>query len=196
MIDNSILTFSNHKNAVLCCSISNNGSFAVSGDQNDMAYVWDFATGNVKFECNGHKDSVVCVGFSQKDNYIATGDMSGLIEIWNENGVKITQFEVDEINWMRWHPCINNVLLAGTKEGTAWMWQLDVKGDSNCKTFQGFGSSNTIGIYLNDGKRSVMGYEDGSIRIWDLKSTSVISSITGNSYILIQLSKSSLLNYK
>ncbi|KAF7487225.1 Hypothetical predicted protein [Marmota monax] len=46
------------------------------------------------------------------------------------------------------------------------MWKVP---NGNCKTFQGPNCPATCGRVLPDEKRAVVGYEDGTIRIWDLK---------------------------
>lgn len=177
--DDSRLVFTKHKEPVLSCALSYNGDLAISGGQDDIAYVWNVTSGDVLFQCTGHKDSVACVAFSQRDTFVATGDMSGFIQVWRkEDGVKVFEYEIDDLNWIQWHPAVNNVLLAGTAKGDAWMWK--VIDDYTCKTFQSYGSANSSGKCLPDGKRVVMGYEDGSIRIWDLKGASVQYAITGN----------------
>lgn len=176
-MDDAKVVFTRHKKAVLCCDLSQDGLMAVSGDQDDMAFVWNATNGEVVFACDSHKDSVICASFSEKDKYVATGDMTGYIQVWLTDGTKVTSYEVDEINWMSWHPILSDVLLAGTINGDAWMWK--VGDDSSCKTFQSFGASNCAAKCMNDGKRIVMGYEDGAIRIWDLKSSCVNFAITG-----------------
>ena len=131
------------------------------------------------FECNGHNDSVIGVAFNSNNSYVATADMNGLIQVWNMTGDKLFNFEVDEINWICWHPIVADVLMTGTVGGDAWMWKLNSSLTTECKTFQSFGKSNSAAKCLNDGKRISMGYEDGSIRLWDLKTTSIIHSING-----------------
>ena len=177
--DDSTLVFSGHKKAVLCCDLSHNKSYAVSGGEDDLAIVWRTTDSSVVFECNGHKDSVIGVAFSSDDSYIASADMNGLIQIWNITGTKLFELEVDEINWISWHPIANNVLMAGTAAGDAWMWKLNSSLTTDCKTFQSFGKSNSAAKCLSDGKRIAMGYEDGIIRLWDLKTASVIHSVNG-----------------
>ena len=43
-------------------------------------------------------------------------------------------------------------------------------------TFPSYGSANQCGVILNNGKRFVAGYEDGSVRVFDLKTGQVCSN--------------------
>ncbi|XP_048835237.1 angio-associated migratory cell protein [Brienomyrus brachyistius] len=175
--DDSELTFSKHTGSVFCVSLDPaTNSLAVTGGEDDKAYVWKVNDGEVVFECTGHKDSVTCALFSHDSTLVATGDMSGLIKVWKlETKEEIWSFEVGDLEWMEWHPCAP-VLLAGTADGSVWMWKIPA---GDCKTFQGPGCQATCGKILSDGKRAVVGYEDGIVRIWDLKQGSATHVIKG-----------------
>jgi angio-associated migratory cell protein len=182
--DDAIVVFRDHQKPVLCCALNSDNSFAVSGSEDDFAYVWNIENGSVLLTCSGHKDSVVCVSFNNSDTYVATGDMKGYLQVWKMNGQKVFDYEMDnDLNWMLWHPIANNVLMAGTAGGEAWVWK--VSGDYQCKTLQSFGSSNNVAKCFNDGNRVVMGYENGSVRVWDIKADKVIINIHGKAYYLI-----------
>ncbi|MGH0114446.1 UNVERIFIED_CONTAM: hypothetical protein FKN15_017746 [Acipenser sinensis] len=165
--DDSDLTFSRHTGSVFCVNLDpSTNSLAVTGGEDDRAFVWRVSDGEVLFECTGHKDSVTSASFSHDSALVATGDMSGLIKVWKvETKQEVWSFEVGDLEWMEWHPCAH-VLLAGTADGNVWMWKIP---SGECKTFQGPGCQATTGKILPDGKRAVVGYEDGIIRLWDLK---------------------------
>lgn len=175
--DDSELTFSSHKGSVFCVSLDPvTNTMAVTGGEDDKAFVWSVSDGEVLFECTGHKDSVTCAVFSHDSSLVATGDMSGLIKVWKvETKEEIWSFEVGDLEWLEWHPCAP-VLLAGTDEGNVWMWKVPA---GDCKTFQSAACQATSGKVLPDGKRAVVGYEDGSVRVWDLKQGNAIHVIKG-----------------
>lgn len=89
--------------------------------------------------------------------------------------VKLPDFLPLCLQWLEWHPCAP-VLLAGTDEGNVWMWKVPA---GDCKTFQSAACQATSGKVLPDGKRAVVGYEDGSVRVWDLKQGNAIHVIKG-----------------
>ncbi|XP_067116599.1 angio-associated migratory cell protein isoform X2 [Osmerus mordax] len=175
--DDSELTFSKHTGSVFCVSLDPvTNSLAVTGGEDDQAYVWRLSDGEVLFQCTGHKDSVTCATFSHDSSLVATGDMSGMIKVWKvESQQEVWSFEVGDLEWLEWHPCAP-VLLAGTADGNVWMWKIP---GGDCKTFQGPGCQATCGKVLPDGKRAVVGYEDGMVRLWDLKQGSASHVIKG-----------------
>ncbi|XP_059183954.1 angio-associated migratory cell protein [Centropristis striata] len=175
--DDSELTFSKHTGLVLTVRLDPaTNSMAVTGGEDDIAYVWRVSDGELLLECKGHKDSVTYAEFSHDSSMLASGDMSGLIKVWKvETKEEIWSFEVEDLEWMEWHPCAP-VLMAGTNDGNVWMWKIP---SGDCKTFQSPACPATSGKILPDGKRAVVGYDDGTIRVWDLKQGNAIHVIKG-----------------
>ncbi|NXU07142.1 AAMP protein, partial [Buphagus erythrorhynchus] len=175
--DDSEITFSLHSASVFCVSLDpKTNTLAVTGGEDDKAFVWRVSDGELLFECSGHKDSVTCAGFSHDSVFVATGDMSGLIKVWRVDAKEeVWSFEVGDLEWIEWHPQAH-VLLAGTADGNTWMWKIP---SGDCKTFQGPACPATCGRILPDGKRAVVGYEDGTMRIWDLKQGTSLHVLKG-----------------
>lgn len=168
--DLSKLTFWKHSKAVFSGSLSKNGQYAVTGGQDDMAYVWSTLTGEVIFECTGHKDSVTEVHFNHDDQLLATGDMAGMIQVWSIKERKLIWCdEGDDLEWISWHH-LANVLLLGSRSGCIYIFQVP---QGNRKVLPSHGAFCTCGKLLPDGKHLVAGYNDGQVKMWDLKSTNV-----------------------
>ncbi|CAL4098661.1 unnamed protein product [Meganyctiphanes norvegica] len=159
--------FLDHKGSIFDVAVSPS-NLAVTGGEDDLAHVWEINTGNKVFTCTGHKDSVTCVDFNHDGSLLATGDMAGYIQVWNVSSQsKIWEFETGDLNWMKWHHA-SNVLLSGTNEGELWMWLIP---QGNTRTFPNYGVATNNGGLMKDGKRAVLGYDDGSVRVFDLKTT-------------------------
>lgn len=167
-----MLTFNLHTKSVFCCDLSKDSSLAVSGGEDDKAFVWRTADANLQFECTGHEDSVIVTKFNCNSKLLATGDMKGIIKIWeSQTGNCIADFEMEELTWLDWHPILENVFLYGTSEGNCYLNK--ISGDKEIKIMAG-NTSALNGQILNDGKRSVVGYENGDVRLWDLKNCTTI----------------------
>uniref|UniRef100_A0A8I5TZ83 Angio associated migratory cell protein n=1 Tax=Pongo abelii TaxID=9601 RepID=A0A8I5TZ83_PONAB len=162
--DDSEVTFALHSASVFCVSLDpKTNTLAVTGGEDDKAFVWRLSDGELLFECAGHKDSVTCAGFSHDSTLVATGDMSGLLKVWQvDTKEEVWSFEAGDLEWMEWHPRAP-VLLAGTADGNTWMWKVP---NGDCKTFQGPNCPATCGRVLPDGE--TVGYLDGTLAIYDL----------------------------
>lgn len=168
--DDAVLVFDKHKDEVFVVKVGGN-EVAASGGKDDTAYVFNINTGEMLFECSGHKESVESVCFNHNNTYLATGDLDGCIKVWSlKDATEIWTFDIAEIQWMTWHPKAP-LLLAGDTEGNVWLWNIPY---SHSKTLPSNGHACICGSFLPDGKRAVCGYEDGSLRIWDLKSITTI----------------------
>lgn len=171
IIDRSKLTFPRHTTSVFSGDLSPNGLFAVTGGEDDIAYIWSTETAEVYLECTGHKDSVTEVAFSHDGQYVATGDMSGLIQTWSMKESKLIWcYEGDDLEWMKWHQQ-THVLFAGYRSGDIFIWQIP---QGNCKVLPSHGNATLCGKVLSDGKRLVAGYRDGQVKLWDIKSSCVV----------------------
>jgi ribosome assembly protein SQT1 len=180
-LEPAIHTFQEHKEPVLVIAVSKSGTFAVTGGQDDIAHVFDINSGEKKFSCRDHKDSVTGVGINFDDTLIATADMNGTIQVWKFlSGEKVFDTEVDDIHWISWHPIAPFALLAGSESGSVWMF--NVSDSTKIKTFQSGSSACTSGKVTKCGNKLMTGYEDGSLRFWDLKTGNIIHAIKGKSF--------------
>ncbi|EFX86282.1 hypothetical protein DAPPUDRAFT_187565 [Daphnia pulex] len=175
--DDALLTFKQHTGSVFCCSFEPKESkLVVSGGEDDKAYVWNITDGQVLFECTNHQDSVTCALFSHDGCYVATADMAGLIQVWKVGTKSVVwTFETGDLTWIDWHPA-SHILFAGTDAGDTWMWKIP---SGDCKTLPGHGERNECGKILPDGRRIAVGYVDGSVKVFDLKTLAVLQHSNG-----------------
>jgi len=173
--DDAIMAFQKHEGSVFCVAFHpTNKKFAMTGGEDDKAYVWNTETGDILFQCGEHKDSIVSCGFSFDGKYVMSADMSGVIIVHSvEDGKKVWDFECSEIEWAKWHQSAP-VLFAGTSDGSIYMWKIP---SGDCKICHGHGPKSCSGVLLPDGKQLFSGYDDGSFKMWDLKTSQPTFSI-------------------
>ncbi|XP_077493700.1 uncharacterized protein LOC144104506 isoform X1 [Amblyomma americanum] len=178
-LDEAAVSFAAHQGSAFVCAVSGDGQYLVTGGEDDRGCVWLLDSGELVFACSGHTDSVTGAAFNHDSTLVATADMSGSAHVWSmETRQSVCDLDTNtDLNWIDWHRQAN-VLLAGTADGTVWMWQVP---SGQCKTMQGPGVSCGAGRVLADGRRAAAGYDDGSVRVWDLKSSSVNHSLAGPS---------------
>lgn len=177
--DDAALTFSTHEGPVFCGSFHPTQNLAVTGGEDDKAYVWSTETGNVVFAVTGHKDSIVAAEFSADGNYLATADLAGYIQVFklSQDYKQIWEFEMGDMSWMQWHIAAS-VLLAGSDAGETYIWRIP---SGDCKVLQGNGSKSETGQLTADGKSLIVGYSDGCVKLWDIKSSTVVYNFEENS---------------
>eukprot|EP00038_Savillea_parva_P031602 m.88523 g.88523 ORF g.88523 m.88523 type:complete len:424 (+) comp9763_c0_seq2:28-1299(+) len=176
--DNSNAQFTGHTGAVFSVDVHPNGELAVSGGEDDTAYLWRVADGSLVRELAKHEDSVVCVAFNRDGKFVATGSMDGVIHVWNvEDGAKVCDLDCgDDLNWFEWHP-VAPFIIAATDGGALYMW--DVPG-ANQSFFSAQTMSASCGGWAPDGRNFISGSEDGSVVLWSPKTGSVIARVNDN----------------
>lgn len=198
--DNSVIVFQKHQKAVFSGDFHPRlNGVCVSGGEDDRAYVWTWKKGDGRAAAAGEegeitivhgesedpfKDSVVFVRFNKDGTLLALADMAGNIKVRrvsseSDGSVVVSkevvwEFETGDITWLEWHPGAN-VLFATTDGSELWMWKIP-SGDS--KVYLGNGEKAEGAVIMPDGKRVAVGYGDGSIKVFDLKSGDVVHSLT------------------
>ncbi|KAK4057440.1 60S ribosomal subunit assembly or modification protein [Microbotryomycetes sp. JL221] len=190
--DDSYAQATMHEGAVFTMELHPiNPLLAVSGGEDDLAYLWRTDTGQQVAKLTGHSDSVTSVGFSKDGEFVATGGMDGRVRVWkhvkstdNADPMQqdwlswefVTNLEgPDEVNWIDWHPK-GHVLLAGGADGTVWLWNLPT--GNTMHVLSGHMAPVTCGRFTPDGKRIVTCSEDSTLIYWDPRTGEAIHKLT------------------
>ncbi|RKP12066.1 quinon protein alcohol dehydrogenase-like superfamily, partial [Piptocephalis cylindrospora] len=155
-----------------------NPNLIASGGGNDHAYIWNCQDGEKVHDLKAHADSITCVAFNVNGQYVATGGMDGFVRVSRtDTGECVQELEPSgEIIWLHWHPK-GNVLLAGTNEGTMWMWTIPT--GTVMQVISGHSESITDGRFTHDGKRIVSVSEDSSFGVWDPRTGGSLCRVSG-----------------
>ncbi|GAA6013333.1 hypothetical protein JCM10207_000858 [Rhodosporidiobolus poonsookiae] len=192
-LDDSSCTTSLHRSqegAVFALAIHPfTANLAVSGAEDEQAYIFRTDTGAQVAQLGGHSDSVTSVQWNFDGSMCATGGMDGRVRVWKvrrpsadlpweECGWELAQSlegPADEVNWIDWHPK-GNVLLAGGADGTVWVWNLP-KGDT-MHVLAGHTTAVTCGRFTPDGKKILTASEDSTLILWDPRTGSAEWKLT------------------
>lgn len=129
--DLAAVVFEQHNGSVFCCDLHPNGKYAVTGGEDDKAFVWSTANGQTIMTCTGHRDSVFFAGFSFDGAYLATVDMSGVLKVWKckfddnqqERWPVAFEYEADDLSWAFWH-FGSRVLVCGAMTGDIYVFKV------------------------------------------------------------------------
>ncbi|KAJ1332132.1 hypothetical protein BSLG_008951 [Batrachochytrium salamandrivorans] len=190
-VDDSVQGFFDHREPIYAVALHpTDPAIAATGGGDDRGYLWRIDTGEKLYDLGVHSDSVVAIAFSNDGKYVASGGMDGKVLVFRVDGGHLEQSleGPTEITWLNWHPK-GNVLLAGGEDGTIWMWRIP---SGQCMmVFTGHSDSVTCGqftpdvalyqsIFHNPGKTIVSGSADGTIIIWDPKTSTAVHRLTAD----------------
>ncbi|BGP51241.1 60S ribosomal subunit assembly or modification protein [Rhodotorula kratochvilovae] len=191
-LDDSVATARLHASeggAVFCLAIHPHAAtLAVSGAEDDQAYIFRTDTGAQVAQLSGHADSVTSVGWNYDGSLVATGGMDGKVNVWkarrpsSDMPWEETGWELlhslegpDEVNWLDWHPK-GNVLMAGGADGTVWVWNLP--SGTTMHVLSGHNSPVTCGRFTPDGKKILTASEDSMLILWDPRTGEAVHKLT------------------
>ena len=142
-----------------------------TGGEDDKAFVYSITTDKTEmlFESEKFQDSVTNVKFSHDGKYLAASDMGGKIRVYLvENFELFWSYDVEaDLDSLQWHPS-TNVLFCGTADGNFNMFKIST---NEVKImYNGDNSALSCFKILKEGTQAVCCYNNGNIRIWDLKS--------------------------
>lgn len=122
----------------------------------------------MQFETEKFADSVTNVKFSCDGKYLAVSDMSGKIKVYvSETKELFWSHDIEmDLETLNWHPSCN-VLFCSTNEGYFMMFKIS----TNEIKLMYFGDNTILSCFriLKDGKRAACCYNNGNVRIIDLK---------------------------
>jgi angio-associated migratory cell protein len=138
-------------------------------------------------ELPGHSDTVTAVGFNFDGTLALTGGYDGVVNIWSLASPSEPTLPIqpvllhklegpEDVEWATWHSK-GNAVLAGSKDGTIWMWLANT---GQCvQVFAGHDGGVSCGLFTLDGKAVCSGGEDGTVRIWAPKTGVCKHNFTG-----------------
>ncbi len=103
-----------------------------------------------------HAYAVTAVGFNYDGTLALTGGYDGVVNVWDvTSGARTQRLDgPEDIEWATWHSR-GNAILAGSKDGTAWMW---LAHNGQCmQVLAGHDGTVACGLFSNDGKTIITG---------------------------------------
>lgn len=186
VIDMSQSKIESHSDAVysVACHVENGKLFIISGGGDDKSYLHQIVTTTAtaapaaptsQLLAYNHTDTVSCVAFNlafvsedlkKTPRLAAAGSYDGSIILYDPDTAqqKLKLEGPSDIEWMAFHPKGGSVLLAGSGDGTVWMFHIPL---NRClQVFVGHEQAVTAGCFSPDGKWALSASADGTLRVW------------------------------
>jgi WD40 repeat protein len=179
VMDMSKAKVETHTDAVYAIAgfMENDKLSILSGGGDDKAFLHKVssASSESKNLSYNHTDTVSCVAFNmayvssdltKTPRLAAVGSYDGAIVIYDpDTAEQKSKLEgPSDVEWLCFHPKGGSVLLAGSGDGTVWMFHIPL---NRClQVFVGHEQAVTSGCFSPDGKWALSASADGTLRIW------------------------------
>jgi WD40 repeat protein len=143
------------------------GRFILTGSLDDVARVWDAASGEVVQQFSGNNGPVRAVGWSPDGERLATGGEDGTLRLWDaQSGEQISsaQGHIGPVLSLDWSPS-GELLASGGADGVAQVWDA-ATGQVRC-SLRGHTDQISAVAWSAAGDRLATGGEDGTTRVWN-----------------------------
>lgn len=180
VVDMSQSKLESHSDAVysVACHVENGKLLILSGGGDDKSYLHTASAAappSSQLLSYSHTDTVSCVAFNlayvsedlkKTPRLAAAGSYDGSIILYDPDTAqqKLKLEGPSDIEWMAFHPKGGSVLLAGSGDGTVWMFHIPL---NRClQVFVGHEQAVTAGCFSPDGKWALSASADGTLRVW------------------------------
>ncbi|MCC5627699.1 caspase family protein [Nostoc sphaeroides CHAB 2801] len=163
--------FQGHEDAVNSISFSPDGKTIASGSWDKTIKLWNIESGESQ-TLSGHTDKVWRVRYSPTNgNMIASASTDKTVRLWNaKSGEFLGELEgnTDIIIDLSFSPDSKKIATASFN-GTIKIWDTTTKKELEIlENPQGRNGSYSVDFHPNGAKLAVVGYQDGSVKVWDL----------------------------
>ena len=171
-----------------CAIFSPDGQLLVTGSVDGFVEVWDADSCKMKTDLEYqakdnfmmHEDAVICGSFSRDSELLATGTQDGKIKVWKvATGQCMRRYQKAHsagVTSLTFAPD-NTQLLSGSFDQTARIHGL--KSGKTLREFRGHQSYVNDCVYTIDGSRILTVSSDGTVKVWDAKTTDCLTTFGG-----------------
>lgn len=175
-----------HKWQVSSIEFSPDGLFLASGSWDKTAIIWDLSTLEPSQTISHHRQPVTCVSFQPQfstNGLLATGSADHTVALWNHSTGGLVQSLQNHSNWVLSTSFSPNGRLLASASWDKLICVVDVETGKVVSNLTG----HTTGVWAcsfntepsTTSDTLCSGSEDGGLKLWDMRSNSVVMSLVG-----------------
>jgi WD40 repeat protein len=158
-----------HSGAVNSVAFSPDGIRIVSGSDDTTLKVWDVGSGRLLVDAAGDAGSIRAVVISADGSRIVSGSAEGAIKIWDAgNGQQLRSLERQDRPIRALALTVDGTEIASGVGDTVVLW--DAANGKLLRKLTGHTKQVTSLAFAPDSSQIISGSEDGTIKLWNLKS--------------------------
>lgn len=177
---------------ISCVTFSPDGKQLATSDTSGEVQIWDVATGQQQLALKADTVWTWAVAFSQNGQILATAGDDYQVKLWNaQTGacLQILQGHSNTINAIAFSPT-SNLLASCGQDATIRLWAVNCCSETQAKTqdaacvgiLQGHQGRVWSIAFSPDGQTIVSGSEDGTLKLWDVRTGACLKTWTGHDH--------------
>jgi WD40 repeat protein/energy-coupling factor transporter ATP-binding protein EcfA2 len=145
---------------------SSDGKTLATGGTNNIARVWDIATGKELAAFKGHTSYITSVAFSPDGKMLATGSFDKTVKLWDvatgkeQATLTGSPYAIRDVAFSP----DRRTLAVGSDDGAVWLW--DIASRQELTTLKGHTDAILALAFSPDGKSLVTGSADRTAKLW------------------------------
>ncbi|MBO9309930.1 MAG: PQQ-binding-like beta-propeller repeat protein [Chloroflexi bacterium] len=172
-----------HRGDILCCAISPDGTWALSGGRDRRLRMWSLSDGRLIRTLEGHRDVIWRCAISPDGRWFASASADRSVRVWSaESGA--LRFQLDghsvQVNCCAISPD-GRYIASASADGTARLWS--AADGSECAKLDGHRNHSVlVCTFSPDGCYLATGAYDKKINLWEVGTGRLVTRLEGHAH--------------
>ncbi|KAL6931488.1 uncharacterized protein HGUI_02233 [Hanseniaspora guilliermondii] len=174
-----------HSGPVYAIDFTPCGKYLISCSYDSTIKIWSLQLGGVPLvSYKSHNGPVWDVKCNPNGFYFASAGSDMTVRVWSFDHIyalRLLVGHISDVSCIEWHTKNSKYLFSGSLDKTVRMWDIS---DGSCVRIFVNASVITSGVTAikcsNDGKILILGCEDGSLSVWDIRSSKLLKVMKGH----------------
>ncbi len=157
-----------HNGYINSVDFSHDGKHLVTGGDDGVAIIWDYANAKKVRTLEGHRSGVNLAIYSPDDKVILTASRDRTLRLWNANNGDLIQEFADGHEWAVLSAGFSPDgarIVSGSEDNKAVLW--DAMTGEQIAQIKGHTAAVTSVAFSNDGQRILTASRDNTAKLWD-----------------------------